>query len=207
MNSPLKTHFQADAYASPWSLRQRLVSLAWSCTWSLTCAWTPKPFNPWRLLVLRAFGTRIHGTPFVHQRARIQQPHNLVLHHRACLGDGAMAYSLDRIELHEGATIAQEAYLCTGTHDFALPNLPLQTAPIVVGRGAFVGARAFVLPGCTLGANCIVGAMSVVTRDVPAGAVVAGNPARSIVKTGGGGVFILKETPMPGSADNGPCGA
>ncbi|HSY54119.1 MAG TPA: putative colanic acid biosynthesis acetyltransferase [Opitutaceae bacterium] len=180
MKPNLQTHTQSDAYASPWSLRRRLTLLTWDCVWPLTCAWTPKPLNPWRLLVLKLFGTEIHGTPFVHQHARIQQPWNLVLHHRACLGDRATAYSLDRIVLHEGATVAQEAYLCTGTHDFTQAQLPLQTGPIVVGRGAFVGARAFVLPGLTLGAHCIVGAMSVVTRDVAPGEIVAGNPARTL---------------------------
>lgn len=178
MKPTLHTHAQAGAYASPWTLRQRIELLAWDYVWALTCRWTPKPFNPWRLLVLRGFGAEIHGTPFVHQRARVTQPRNLVLHHRACLGDGAHAYALGRIELHEGATIAQEAYLCTGTHDFASPDLPLQTAPIVIGRDAFVGARAFVLPGITLGAGCLVGAMAVVTRDVAPGTLVAGNPAK-----------------------------
>lgn len=180
MSVVLRTHVQASAYASPWTLRRRLALLAWDATWALTCAWTPKPCNPWRLLVLRAFGAEIRGTPFVHQRARIQQPANLVLHDRACLGDGAVAYSLDRIVLHEGATVAQEVYLCTGTHDFAAAHLPLQTAPIVVERGAFIGARAFVMPGLTLGAGCVVGAMAVVTRDVPPGKTVAGNPAQLI---------------------------
>ena len=202
MKPNLQTHAQADAQASPWSLRRRFALLAWGCVWSLACRWTPKPLNPWRLLVLRLFGAEIHGVPFVHQRARIQQPWNLTLHHRACLGDGAEAYSLSRIELHEDVTIAQEAYLCTGTHDFTQPHLPLQTAPIVVGRGAFVGARAFVLPGLTLGPRCIVGAMSVVTRDVPAGAIVAGNPARVL----GQRPIAEKnpgETPMPRSGDKG----
>jgi putative colanic acid biosynthesis acetyltransferase WcaF len=180
MKPDWQTHGQADAYASPWPLRRRIEVLAWDCAWALACRWTPKPFNPWRVLVLRLFGAEIHGTPFVHQRARVTQPRNLVLHHRACLGDGAHAYALGRIVVHEGATIAQEAYLCTGTHDFNSPNLALQTAPIVVGRGAFVGARAFVLPGLTLGAHCLVGAMAVVTRDVPPAAIMAGNPARLI---------------------------
>lgn len=199
------THVQADAYASPWSRRQRLELLAWDYAWALLCRWTPKPCNPWRLLVLRCFGATIHGTPFVHQRARITQPRNLVLHHRACLGDGAHAYALGPITIHEAATIAQEAYLCTGTHDFNSAQLPLQTAGIVVGRGAFVGARAFVLPGITLGENCLVGAMAVVTRDVPAGAVATGNPARlraSRIPPGPPG-----ETPMDSSVDAGLRGA
>lgn len=178
----IQTHSQTSAYDSPWPLRRRIALLMWDYVWTLTCAWTPKPFNPWRLVVLRIFGAEIHGTPFVHQRARIQQPWNLTLHHRACLGDRANAYSLDRITLRDGATIAQEAYLCTGTHDFTQVHIPLQTAPILVEKDAFVGARAFVLPGVTLGARCVVGAMAVVTRDVAADAIVAGNPAR-LVKT------------------------
>jgi putative colanic acid biosynthesis acetyltransferase WcaF len=154
--------------------------LLWECCWTLLCSWTPKPLNPWRLFWLKSFGGSIEGTPFVHQRARITLPWNLVLRHRACLGDRAHAYSLDRIEIGEGATVAQEAYLCTGTHDFADPALPLVTRPILVGRGAFIGARAFVMPGVTIGENAIVGACSVVTHDVAAGIRVAGNPARSL---------------------------
>jgi len=174
------THEQASPYASPWSLRERIGIMLWSGAWKLLCSWTPKPLNPWRLLVLRCFGTKIDGTPFVHSRARIQIPWKLRLAHRACLGDRANAYTLGEIIIGAGATIAQEAYLCTGTHDFASVALPLQTTPIFVGTNAFVGARALVLPGVSIGDRAIIGAGSVVTRDVPADAIVAGNPARVI---------------------------
>ncbi len=180
MTPPNAPRPQASAYVSPWSLQRRVALLIWQFVWTLTCAWTPKPFNPWRLLILRLFGARLSGTPFVHSRARIQQPWHLTLEHRACLGDGANAYSLGPVTLRAGATVAQEVYLCTGTHDFRAAHLPLVTAPIEIGAGAFVGARAFILPGVTVGANAIVGACAVVTRDVPAGATVAGNPARVI---------------------------
>lgn len=201
MTTP-RVYQQSSAYESPWSNRRRLVLVLWNLVWPATCAWTPKPLNPWRLLVLRCFGAKIYGRPFVHQRARIAQPWNLTLHHRACLGDGASAYSLGAIELHEGATIAQEAYLCTGTHEFAEPNLPLKTVPIVVGAGAFVGARAFILPGVSLGARCIVGAMSVVTRDVAPDVIVAGNPAHPIGRRVGLNP-LPGESPIPASVDIG----
>lgn len=174
----------SSPYDSPWTVAQRVRMLVWEYAWLLLCAWTPKPLNGWRLLVLRVFGARLRGVPFVHQRARIAMPWNLTMHHRACLGDRANAYSLGKIEIHEGATVAQEAYLCTGTHDFADPALPLRTGKITVGAHAFIGARAFVLPGVRVGERAIVGACSVVTRDVPEGVTVAGNPARQSARIG-----------------------
>ena len=52
--------------------------------------------------------------------------------------------------------------------------------PIVLGRNVWIGAAAIVLPGVTIGDNSVIGAGAVVTRDVPAFAVAAGNPARVI---------------------------
>ena len=154
--------------------------LLWQFCWRFFCAWTPKPLNWWRLGWLRLFGAKLHGTPFVHQRARIQIPWNLTMHHGACLGDRSNAYSLGPLEIKSRATVAQEAYLCTGTHAFENPAMPLVTAKITIGEDAFIGARAFILPGITIGAGAIVGACAVVTRDVPAKGIVVGNPARQI---------------------------
>lgn len=100
--------------------------------------------------------------------------------HRACMGERSNAYSLGKIEILEGATIAQEAYLCTGTHDFNDSSLQLITKPITIGRNSFIGARAMILPGVSIGDQAIVGAMSVVSKDVPDHQIVAGNPAQKI---------------------------
>ncbi len=169
---------QASAYASPWATGDRMLRVLWEFSWLIFCSWTPKPANPWRLFWLQLFGAKIHGRPFVHQRARIAIPSNLTLHDRACLGDRANAYTLGEIEIGARATVAQEVYLSTGSHDFRQPSLPLVTAKITIGEDVFIGARAFVLPGITIGARSIIGACSVVTRDVPADVVVAGNPAK-----------------------------
>ncbi len=169
---------QKSAYDSPWTLRQRIAMLAWEYCWAIFCLWTPKPLNAWRLAWLRLFGAQIHGYPFVHQRARIAIPWNVILHDRATLGDRANLYSLTTIELGPRAIVAQEAYLCTGTHALEDANLPLRVAPIRIGADVFVGARAFIMPGVTIGAHAVVGACAVVTKDVLESHRVAGNPAR-----------------------------
>ena len=120
--------------------------------------------------------------PFIHSTARIQIPWNLTMRNRACLGECANAYSLGKIEILERATVAQESYLCTGTHNFKDPNLQLITKPITIGKNAFIGARAMILPGVSIGDHAIVGAMSVVSKDVPDHQIVAGNPAKKIAE-------------------------
>ena len=130
--------------------------------------------------MLKVFGANLSGMPFIHSTARIQIPWNLTMKHRACLGEHANAYSLGKIEVMEGATVAQEAYLCTGTHDFNDSSLQLITKPITIGRNSFIGARAMILPGVSIGDQAIVGAMSVVSKDVPDHQIVAGNPAQKI---------------------------
>lgn len=93
------------------------------------------------------------------------------------------------IRVGDRAMIASGVQLCTASHPI-LPGERLLDArptyfrtyaqPITVCVGAWVGARAVVLPGVTIGENAVVGAGSVVTKDVPPNTVVVGNPARPI---------------------------
>lgn len=169
---------QASAQESPWPVSDRLLRILWEFSWAIFCSWTPKPANGWRLFWLRLFGAKLHGAPFVHQRARIEIPWNLTLHDRCCLGDRTNAYTLGQIEIGAGATVAQEVYLSTGSHDFSSDRIPLVIGKIVIGEDVFIGARAFVMPGITIGARSVIGACSVVTRDVPPEVFAAGNPCK-----------------------------
>lgn len=66
------------------------------------------------------------------------------------------------------------------THQHGLGGQPPVVRPVTIGDGAWIGARAIVLPGVTIGECAVIGAGAVVTKDVPPRTVVAGNPARVI---------------------------
>ncbi|WP_304522377.1 DapH/DapD/GlmU-related protein [Bacteroides sp. GM023] len=53
-------------------------------------------------------------------------------------------------------------------------------APVTIGKNVFIGARSIVMKGVTIGDGVVIGAGSVVTKNVPANAIVAGNPAKVI---------------------------
>lgn len=83
-----------------------------------------------------------------------------------------------------GIYIDDESYLASGvfvlTHDYARLKGGLKTK---IGKRCFIGVNAIIMPGITIGDSVIVGAGSVVTKDIPNNCIVAGNPAK-IIKTG-----------------------
>lgn len=152
----------------------------WHIAWVVLFRPTPKLANGWRLFLLRLFGAQISGRPFVFSSAKIYAPFLLRLEDHACLGPNSEVYNLGPVHLEANATLSQYAYICNGTHDFDDPRHPLLVGDVKIGRNAFIGARAFIMPGVAVGNDAIVGACGVVTKDVQANHVVAGNPARLI---------------------------
>ncbi len=87
------------------------------------------------------------------------------------------------IEIGDDAQIGPAVQLYTAEHplDAETRRAGLESArPIRIGRDVWIGGGAIVLAGVTIGDECVIGAGSVVTRDVPSGSVVVGNPARVI---------------------------
>jgi acetyltransferase-like isoleucine patch superfamily enzyme len=84
------------------------------------------------------------------------------------------------IEIGANVSISPDVHILTADHDLSSPDFAGRELPVRIGDRAFIGSRAIILPGVTLGEGCGVGAGSVVTKDVAPGAIVAGAPARVI---------------------------
>jgi putative colanic acid biosynthesis acetyltransferase WcaF len=172
---------QSSRTASPWPLGTRLGVALWWAARLLLFRPTPPFLNGWRLLLLRLFGARVEGRPFVAASATVRMPWQLTLEEGSCLGANVEVYNLGRVTLRRRSLVAQHSYLCGGTHDLAdLEGLPVLVGDIDVGADAFVGARATVLPGVRIGEGAVVGAGGVVREDVEPWTVCVGNPCRPI---------------------------
>ncbi|MDB4990178.1 MAG: wcaF [Myxococcaceae bacterium] len=154
----------------------KAVELAWILTRSALFERGPIGLDAVRRRVLAHFGATVGRGGTCRRGVRITFPWKLEIGENSWLGEDAWLLNLDTIQIQANVTISQRAFLCTGNHDWTDPSMKLTTAPIVVEEGAWIGAAAFVGPGVTIGSHCVVTAGSVVTRDLPAYSVCAGNP-------------------------------
>lgn len=93
--------------------------------------------------------------------------------------DGCLMMAAGGITIKKGVRMSANVQLLTNNHDLYHRDI-LLCKPITLEQGCWIGAGATVLPGVTVGENAIVGAASVVTKDVPPNAIVVGNPAKVV---------------------------
>lgn len=131
-------------------------------------------------------GTRIWQYCVVFEGAKIGANCNICAHvlieGDVVIGENVTIKS--GVQLWDGLRIEDNVFIgpnATFANDiFPRSKEPFQLMHTIVKAGATVGANATLLPGITIGENSMVGAGAVVTKDVPAGCVVLGNPARIV---------------------------
>jgi acetyltransferase-like isoleucine patch superfamily enzyme len=117
------------------------------------------------------------------------------LGNRVVIRPGCMLFADPRnigasIVIENDVMLGSGVHIYVHNHRFDDPSMPVidqgyhQSKPVLLEQGSWIGAGAIILPGVTIGRNAVVGAGSVVTRDVPACTVAAGNPAKVLRKIG-----------------------
>ena len=161
--------------------RHQMLRLAWMVAWGLLARPLPRSVGSgWKRALLRAFGAKIDSTAVVYSTARVYYPPNLIMGRFSRLADGANCYNVAPVTIGDNATVSQDAFLCTASHDITDPLYHLITAPIVIEDQAWVAAGAFVGMGVTVGQGAVVGARATVLKNVEPWTVVGGNPAKPI---------------------------
>jgi maltose O-acetyltransferase len=172
------------------SIIQKVVYAIFYCVYYMFARHLPVSYKPY------AFGSKwIRYWVCKHLFAECGK--NVNIEHGADIGAGRYTKIGDnsgigvncrvtRAIIGKNVMIGPEVVFVARNHNFSEPNQPLQNQgynefkTIEVGDNVWIGTRVIVLPGRTIGKDAVIGAGSVVTKDVPDYAVVAGNPARII---------------------------
>jgi putative colanic acid biosynthesis acetyltransferase WcaF len=175
-------HVDVSYCPSSHSLSNKLGRVLWGIVWLLLYRPSPKIFHGWRRFLLRLFGAKIGKGVHLYPSAKIWAPWNLEMGDHSCLSYDTDCYCVDKIRIGSHATVSQYSFLCTASHDYTDPYMPLTTAPIEIGDGAWIAADVYVAPGVSIGESAVVGARSSVFKNVATLTVVVGNPAKFIKK-------------------------
>lgn len=118
--------------------------------------------------------------------AGLRHDPRIVIHDGVYIGGYAQIHAMDRVEIGSQCVLSEHVYVSDIAHGMAIGETPIMEqaleskGPVILGKRVFVGFRASILPGVTLGDHCVVGSHSVVTKSFPSGSVIGGIPARHI---------------------------
>jgi maltose O-acetyltransferase len=99
------------------------------------------------------------------------------------INEGCSFDNLERVTIGDRVHVGPEVLFGTSSHEMGCSKAragDVFLAPLVVGSGCWIGARAVILPGVTIGEGCVVGAGAVVTKDCLPHGLYAGVPARRV---------------------------
>ena len=144
----------------------RMKRLSNMMDWAILEPFAPRKLRPY---LMRKMGCHVGKGCFIGDHVRIDTGH------------------ADMITLEDGVSVAGGTRLLCHQRDFSdyfvgsdYNNLGYSIKPIVLKKGCLIGMESFILPGVTVGEGAIVGAGSLVTKDIPAWTVATGRPAKVV---------------------------
>ena len=170
-----------DTFLGPsFSIQNRLGRLIWNTVAFFFFQLSPRTFHSWRAFLLRIFGAKIGKKVHVYPKAKIWAPWNLELMNECVIANDCTIYCQGKITIGKRTVISQGTHLVAGTHDYTKSSFPLFTKPIHIGDHVWVASETFVHPGIMIGDGCVIGARSVVTKNMPEWMVCTGHPCKPI---------------------------
>lgn len=164
-NSPLKNKF----YRGLWLL-----------CWNIFGIHGPRFLSPIRILLLRTFGAKINSRVLICSGVKILLPYNLIVEDEVAISEDVTIYNFAMVVIGRNTVISRGVFLCTGSHDHEKRFFPLISKPINIGKHVWIAAESFILPGVVIGNSAVIGARSVVSKNILSKKIYAGNPARVI---------------------------
>ncbi len=138
------------------------------------------PIGTFRLMIVKLSGVVIGKNTRINMGVRLYDPNNIVIGEDCVVGEGVVLDGRDKLIIGDHVDIASEVMIYNSQHDINSDKFEAVSSPVAVGDYVFIGPRAILLPGVTVGEGAIIAAGAVVTKDVEPYTIVGGVPAKPI---------------------------
>ena len=138
-----------------------------------------------RYLILRWLIGNSKGFFTILERVTILYPDNLKVGHHTSFNTGCWINAAGGVTIGDNVLIGPNCIIHSANHKIDRLDIPIRQQgydylPVVIASDVWIGANTTILPGTSIGLSAVIGAGSVVTKDIPPFAVAVGNPARVI---------------------------
>lgn len=139
---------------------------------------------PWpssiKCFLLNLFGATVGKNVTIKPNVNIKYPWFLEIGDHVWIGENAWIDNLSQVKIGSNVCISQGALLLSGNHNYKKVTFDLILKPIVIEKGAWIGANSTVVQGVKIGSHAVLGVGSVANRDLDAYSINQGNPAVKI---------------------------
>lgn len=159
------------------------------------------PFHTVRNFIYRyCYKVKLGKNVIIYSGAEMRSPNKLTIGKGTIIGHYSVLDARNFIEIGENVNFSHGVWLWTEQHNHNAPDFSCESPKkkkIIIYDRVWLGPRVIVLPGCTIGEGAVVGAGSVVTKDIEPFSINAGIPAKKIGERNKNINYIFKDKPIP----------
>lgn len=167
---------------TPFSVSEKIKQRLWEIIQGTVFRYSPFFARKFRVFLLNLFGAKISYSCSVESTAFIYHPWKLSMGFKSSLGRNSYISCEGGVNIGQYVCVGRDVNILSGSHNISSKLFEMIISPITIKDGAWIATGAYVLPGISIGNSSVVGAASMVTKDVPDNMVAAGNPVRLIKK-------------------------
>ncbi|WP_294590153.1 hypothetical protein [uncultured Phocaeicola sp.] len=167
---------------TPFSLSTKIKIRLWNFINCTFFRWSPFFARKYRVWLTRCFGSKIDYTCSLDNQCKIVAPWLLTMGAYSSLGEGSLVKCRAEIKIGSRTCIGKDVIMMSGSHNINSLHFEFITKPITIGDNVWVATRSMIQAGVTIGDWAVIGAMSLVTKDVESWSIVGGIPAKFIKK-------------------------
>lgn len=139
------------------------------------------PSHNMRIFVYRyILGIKLGTLTTVHRGCRFYFPSGVAIGNNCVINRDVLLDGRSGLTIHDNVSVSEGSAIFTLDHDPNSPTFENRGSPVVINNQVYIGSRAVILPGVTVGEGAVIGAGAVVPHDVEPYHIVAGVPARTI---------------------------